>query len=55
MILCLMKFDDRIYLIELEVNDITDTYTSAFYIDLHLDIDSDVGIKNLILQQWRTC
>ena len=35
-------FDDRIYPIELEINDTTDTDRSASYLDLHLEIDSEV-------------
>jgi hypothetical protein len=34
-------FVDRIYPIELEIKDTTDTDMSASYLDLHLDIDSD--------------
>ena len=34
-------FVDRIYPIELEIKDTTDTDRSASYLDLHLDIDSD--------------
>ena len=34
-------FVDRIYPIELEIKDTTDTDTSASYIDLHLEIDSE--------------
>ena len=33
-------FVDRIYPIELEIKDTTDTDTSASYLDLHLEIDS---------------
>jgi hypothetical protein len=33
-------FVDRIYPIELEIKDTTDTDTSASYVDLHLEIDS---------------
>ena len=33
-------FVDRIYLIELEIKDTTDTDRSASYLDLHLEIDS---------------
>ena len=33
-------FVDRIFPIELEVKDTTDTDRSALYIDLHLDVDS---------------
>ena len=32
---------DRIYLIELEIKDTTDTDTSASYLDLHLETDSE--------------
>ena len=34
-------FVDRIYTIELEIKDTTDTVRSASYLDLHLDIDSE--------------
>jgi hypothetical protein len=38
-------FVDRIYPIELEIKDITDTDRSASYLDLHLDIDSEGWLK----------
>ena len=38
-------FVDRIYPIELEINDTTDTDRSASYLDLHLDIDSEGRFK----------
>ena len=34
-------FVDRIYRIELEIKDTTDTDRSASYLDLHLEIDSE--------------
>ena len=34
-------FVDRIYPIELEIKDTTDTHRSASYLDLHLEIDSE--------------
>ena len=34
-------FVDRIYPIEVEIKDTTDTYRSASYLDLHLEIDSE--------------
>ena len=34
-------FVDRIYPIELEIKDTTDTDRSASYVDLHLEIDSE--------------
>ena len=34
-------FVDRIYPIEREIKDTTDTYRSASYLDLHLEIDSE--------------
>jgi hypothetical protein len=34
-------FVDRIYPIELEIKDTTDTDRSASYLDLHLEIDSE--------------
>jgi len=33
-------FVNRIYSIELEIKDVTDTDRSASYLDLHLEIDS---------------
>ena len=36
-------FVDRIYPIELEIKDTTDTDRSASYLDLHLEIDSQGG------------
>jgi hypothetical protein len=38
-------FDDRIYTIELEIKDITDTDRSASYLDLHLEIDSEAMLR----------
>jgi hypothetical protein len=35
------EFADRIYPIELEIKDTTDTDISASYLDLHLEIDSE--------------
>ena len=35
----LSEFINRIYTIELEIKDTTDTARSALYIDLHLEID----------------
>ena len=37
------NFVDRIYPIELEINDTTDTDRSATYLDLHIEIDSECG------------
>ena len=34
-------FVDRIYLVEIEIKDIPDTDSSASYLDLHLEIDSE--------------
>ena len=39
------NFVDRIYPIELEIKDTTDTDTSAGYLDLHLDIDSEGWLR----------
>ena len=36
-----VDFVDRIYPIELEIKDTTDTDRSASYLDLHLEIDSE--------------
>ena len=38
-------FGDRIYPIELEIKDTTDTEMSAPYLDLHLEIDSEDRLK----------
>ena len=38
-------FVDRIYPIELEIKDTTDTDRSASYLDLHLEIDSEVRLR----------
>jgi hypothetical protein len=38
-------FVDRIYPIELEIKDTTDTDTSALYIGLHLEIDSEGRLR----------
>ena len=38
-------FVDRIYPIELEIKDITDTDTSASYLDLHLEIDNEGRLR----------
>ena len=38
-------FVDRIYLIELEIKDTTDTDKSASYLDLHLEIDSEGRLR----------
>jgi hypothetical protein len=38
-------FVDRIYRIELEINDATDTDRSASYLDLHLGIDSEERLR----------
>ena len=46
-------FVDRIYPIEFEMKYITDTDRSASYLDLHLEIDSEGGVKNETLRQKR--
>ena len=38
-------FVDRIYPIELEIGDTTDTAWSASYLDLHLEIDNEVRLR----------
>jgi hypothetical protein len=38
-------FVDRIYHIELEIKDTTDTDQSALYLDLHLEIDSEGRLR----------
>jgi len=44
-ILGLVIFVDRIYPIELEIKDTTDTDRSASYLDLHLEIDSEGRLR----------
>ena len=46
-------FVDRIYPIELEIKDTTDTDRSASYLGLHLEIDSEGRFKNERLRQKR--
>ena len=41
-------FVDRIYPIELEIKDITDTDRSASYLDLHLEIDSEGRLRTTL-------
>jgi hypothetical protein len=41
-------FVDRIYLIELEIKDTTDTDRSASYLDLHLEIDSGGWLRTIL-------
>ena len=38
-------FVDRIYPIELEIKDTTDTDRSASYLDIHLEIDSETQLR----------
>jgi hypothetical protein len=38
-------FVDRIYNIELEIKDTTNTYRSASYLDLHLEIDNTERLR----------
>jgi hypothetical protein len=38
-------FVDRIYPIDLEINDTTDTDSSASYLDLHLEIDNEGRLR----------
>jgi hypothetical protein len=40
-----VDFVDRIYSIELEIKDTSDTDTSSSYLDLHLDIDSEGWLR----------
>jgi hypothetical protein len=40
-----LVFDIRTYPIELEIKDTTDTDRSASYLDLHLEIDSEVRLR----------
>jgi hypothetical protein len=47
-------FVDRIYPIELEIKDTTDTDRSASYLDIHIEIDSEWRLyKNETLRQKR--
>jgi hypothetical protein len=39
-------FVDRIYPIELEIKDTTDTYRFALYLDIHLEIEGRLGTKS---------
>ena len=41
-------FIDRIYPIELETKDTTDTDRSASYLDIHLEIDSEGRLKTIL-------
>ena len=41
-------FVDRIYLIELEIKDTTDTDRSASYLELHLEIDSEWRLRTIL-------
>jgi hypothetical protein len=44
-------FVDRIYPIELKVNDTTDSDRSAAYLDLHLNIDSEGRLRTKLRQK----
>ena len=44
---------DRIYPIELETKDTTDTDKSASYLDLHLEIDSEGRLKTKLYEKKR--
>jgi hypothetical protein len=44
-------FVDRIYPIELEIKDTTDTDTTASYLDLHLQIDSQGRLRTKLRQK----
>jgi hypothetical protein len=46
-------FVDRIYPIELEIKDTTDTDTSASYLDLHLEIDSEGRFRMKLYDKCR--
>ena len=46
-------FVERIYPIELEIKDTTDTVKSASYLDLHLAIDNEGRLKNKTVRQKR--
>jgi hypothetical protein len=44
-VLSLNNFVDRFYPIEPEIKDTTDTYRSASYLDLHLEIDNEGRLR----------
>jgi hypothetical protein len=46
-------FVDRIYSIQFEIKDATDTNMSASYLDLHLDIDSERHLNTKRIRQKR--
>jgi hypothetical protein len=48
-------FVDRIYLIELEIKDTTDTDRSASYLDLHLAIDSAGRLRTKLYDKKDYC
>ena len=45
-------FVDRTHPIEFEIKDTTDTCRSALYLDLHLEIDSEVRIRTKLLDDF---
>jgi hypothetical protein len=47
-VLSLNNFVDRIYPIEPEINDTTDTDMSTSYLDLHLEIDNEGRLRTKI-------
>jgi hypothetical protein len=47
-------FVDRIYPIDLEINDTTDTDSSASYLDLHLEIDNEGRLRTILLLYIKT-
>jgi hypothetical protein len=44
-------FVDRIYHIELEIKDTTDTDRSASYLDIHLELDSEGRLKTKLYKK----
>ena len=44
-------FVDRIYPIELEIKDTTDTARSASYLDLHIEIDSEGRLRSKLYNE----
>ena len=46
-------FVDRIYPVELEIKDTTDTDRPVSYLDLHLEIDSEGGLRTKLFRQKR--
>ena len=50
-VLSLNNFVDRIYPIEPEINDTTDTDMSTSYLDLHLEIDNEGRLRTKLYEK----